>query len=74
VGDVRGLVWRLEGTALRDVRCWILETQSGGVAVRVIHGDETMLDEMYPDKQTAMARAERLESDLVNAGWSVTRE
>jgi hypothetical protein len=74
VGDVHGLVWRLEGTALRDVRCWILETQSGEVAVRVIHGDETMLDEMYPDMRTAMSRAERLESDLVKAGWSVTRE
>ena len=74
VVDCLGLVWRLEGSALHDVQCWVIEAPSALIAVHVIHGDETLLDEMYADIQTAIARADRLRSDLVKAGWSVTPE
>jgi hypothetical protein len=69
-----GLVWRLEGTALRDVRCSVTEGPSGLIAVRVIHGDETLLDEMYGDIHAAIARADQLRNDLEKAGWSVMPE
>ena len=59
---------------MRDVQCWITETSPGLFAVRVIHNHETMLEEMYPDSKTAMARANRLRSDLVKTGWSVMPE
>jgi hypothetical protein len=74
VVDCPGLVWRLEGSALRDVQCWVTQDPSALITVRVIHGDETFLDEMYADLQTAMARAHQLQSDLVKAGWSVMPE
>jgi hypothetical protein len=67
-------VWRLEGSALRDVQCWVTETASALIALRLIHDDETLLDEMYADISTAMARADRLRIDLEKAGWSVMRE
>lgn len=69
--DAPELVWRLAGSVVRDVQCWVIKAHSDLIAVRVIYGDETMLDEMYPDIQTALARADRLRSDLVAAGWSV---
>ena len=68
------LVWRLQGTTVRDVQCWVIETSSGPFAMRVIHNGETMLEEMYRDLKTAMARANRLRSDLVKSGWSVMPE
>jgi len=74
VVDAPGLVWRLQRSAVRDVQCWVVEAPADLIAVRVIYGDETMLDEMYPDIQTAIARACRLRSDLVSAGWSVMRD
>ena len=69
-----GLVWRLERSAVRDVQCWITEAPSALLALRVIYGDETMLDEMYPDIETARARADSLRNDLVKAGWTEMRQ
>jgi hypothetical protein len=74
VVDAPGLLWRLQRLAVRDVQCWIVEAPSDLIGVRVIYGDETMLDAMYPDIQTARARAERLRSDLVSAGRTVMRK
>jgi len=67
-------VWRLQGSSVRDVQCWVTEASSGLFAVRIIHDHETMLEEMYPDATTAMARANRLRTDLVKSGWSVIPE
>ena len=64
-------VWRLRGLALRDVQCWVAQQQYQLFTVRVIHGDETMLDEMYPDLESALARADRLRAHLAGAGWNV---
>jgi hypothetical protein len=72
--DSPELVWRLRGSTVRDVQCWITATSPSLFAVRVIHNHETMLEEMYPDAKTAMARANRLRSDLVKTGWSVISE
>jgi len=72
--DCPGLVWRLQGSALRDVQCWVTKAPTALIAVRVIHGDEALLDEMYVDVQKAMARADQLRSDLVKVGWSVMPE
>jgi hypothetical protein len=74
VKDVPGLVWRLQGSIVRDVECWVSDTSSGLFVLRVTYNRETMLEEMYADASTAMARANRLRVDLAKTGWSVTRE
>lgn len=66
------VLWRLSGETLRDVECVVASTRTKEFVLTVGRANDTLLNEAYPDLQSATARADELRTRLVKNGWCLT--
>jgi hypothetical protein len=66
------VLWRLSGETLRDVECVVASTRTKKFVLTVSRAKDTMLNEAYPDLQSATARADQLRTRLMKNGWRLT--
>jgi hypothetical protein len=62
-------VWLLRGETDRPVVCLVDGGGTKAWSVRVIRADESLLCETYPDRSSAMKRADQIRSSLIDKGW-----
>ena len=66
------VLWRLKGEIVSDVECAIASPRSNTYVLTVCRADDTMLNETYPDLQSATVRAKELHTRLAKHGWHLT--
>ena len=65
-------VWRLRGPTDKVLECCVDRTASKALALTVVLGRETFLQETYPDESSALSRATQVREGLLRGGgWTV---
>ena len=66
------VLWRLKGQIVSNVECAVASPRSNTYVLTVSRADDTMLNETYPDLQSATVRANELRTRLAKHGWYLT--
>ena len=62
-------VWQLRGETERVVVCIVDGSGTSAWTVQVIRADEPLLWETYPDRASALRRADQIRDNLIERGW-----
>jgi hypothetical protein len=66
------VLWRVKGETVSDVECAVASPRSKYYNLTVSRADDTMLNETYPDLQSAIVRADDLRTRLAKHGWHLS--
>ena len=69
---MHSVLWRLKGETVSGVECAVASPRSDTFVLTVSRADDTMLNETYPDLQSATVRANELRTRLAKHGWHLT--